>query len=305
MATDHRKLDEIRDARSELENHYIDELVAGRLDRRQFMRRGAVIGMSTGLMGAILAACGGANKVGTSAASSSAAPAGGASTSSSAAPATKGGTLKLAQQTPTTAMNPLTRQRRRWAQHARPDGRVPDLRQQPAAPAAADACHQVDAEQRRQDLDVHAAAQREVPRRLAADGRRRRLHVPGAGQPQERLQRPVDVRRRAQARRRGQGGLRDRRLPPGGRQRQLPLPRLQRQLQLDHRPQGHRLRQVEQDVHRDGTVQAQELHDQRRRQLRRPTPTTGAARRTSTRRSSRSTPPSSRRSWRCRVARST
>src|ERR1700749_1263918 len=89
MATDHRKLDEIRDARSELENHYIDELVAGRLSRRQFMRKGAVIGMSTGLMGAILAACGGANKVGTSASQTSAAAGGG--TSSSASAGTEGG----------------------------------------------------------------------------------------------------------------------------------------------------------------------------------------------------------------------
>src|SRR6201995_5694203 len=105
MATDHTRLDTIRDARSELENHYIDELVAGRLSRRQFMRKGAVIGMSTGLMGAILAACGGANKVGTSASQTSAAA--GGPTSSSAAPATKGGTLKLAQQAPATAINPL------------------------------------------------------------------------------------------------------------------------------------------------------------------------------------------------------
>jgi peptide/nickel transport system substrate-binding protein len=100
---DHKRLDAIRNDRSELENHYIDELLAGRVDRRQFMRKGAVIGMSTGLMGAILAACGGANKVGTSSASSSAA--GGSSTSSGAP--TKGGTLKLAMQTPATAINPL------------------------------------------------------------------------------------------------------------------------------------------------------------------------------------------------------
>jgi peptide/nickel transport system substrate-binding protein len=105
MATDHRKLDEIRDARSELENHYIDELMSGRLSRRQFMRKGAVVGMSTGVMGAVLAACGGANKVGTASQTSSAAAGGGTSTSS--APATKGGTLKLAQQTPATAINPL------------------------------------------------------------------------------------------------------------------------------------------------------------------------------------------------------
>ncbi|HTU96683.1 MAG TPA: ABC transporter substrate-binding protein [Solirubrobacteraceae bacterium] len=105
MATDHTRLDAMRDARSELENHYIDELVAGRLSRRQFMRKGAVIGMSTGLMGAILAACGGANKVGTAASQTSSAAGGGASSSS--APATKGGTLKLAMQTPATAINPL------------------------------------------------------------------------------------------------------------------------------------------------------------------------------------------------------
>jgi peptide/nickel transport system substrate-binding protein len=104
MSTDPRRLDAIRDARSELENHYIDELVAGRLSRRQFMRKGAVIGMSTGLMGAILAACGNANSnVGKSTASASA-----SSTSSAAAPATKGGTLKLALQAPAAAINPLT-----------------------------------------------------------------------------------------------------------------------------------------------------------------------------------------------------
>ncbi|HYZ82352.1 MAG TPA: ABC transporter substrate-binding protein [Solirubrobacteraceae bacterium] len=104
MAFDHKRLDAIRDDRSELENHYIDELMAGRIDRRQFMRKGAVIGMSTGLMGAILAACGGANKVGTSSASSSAA--GGSSTTSGTP--TKGGTLKLASQAPAAAVNPLT-----------------------------------------------------------------------------------------------------------------------------------------------------------------------------------------------------
>src|ERR1700760_5055601 len=98
MATDHTRLDTIRDARSELENHYIDELVAGRLSRRQFMRKGAVIGMSTGLMGAILAACGGANKVGTSASQTSAAA--GGSPGASSAPAPKGGTLKPPPPTP-------------------------------------------------------------------------------------------------------------------------------------------------------------------------------------------------------------
>ncbi|HWE09930.1 MAG TPA: ABC transporter substrate-binding protein [Solirubrobacteraceae bacterium] len=101
MATDDGRLDAIRATRSELENHYIDELVAGRIDRRQFMRRGAVIGMSTGVMGVVLAACGGANKVGTSSAASSSSATGGGTP-------VKGGTLKLASQAPAAAVNPIT-----------------------------------------------------------------------------------------------------------------------------------------------------------------------------------------------------
>ncbi len=105
MATDPHRLDTIRSDRSELENHYIDELVAGRLSRRQFMRKGAVIGMSTGLMGTILAACGSANS--SSSSSASASSSGAASSSASGTP-TKGGTLKLAIQAPAAAVNPLT-----------------------------------------------------------------------------------------------------------------------------------------------------------------------------------------------------
>jgi peptide/nickel transport system substrate-binding protein len=96
MGIDNRRLDAIRTESSELENHYIDELVAGRLDRRTFLRRGAVIGMSASMMGAILTACGGAN--------SSHSSSGG----SAAAAPTKGGTLRLAQQVPAAAVNPLT-----------------------------------------------------------------------------------------------------------------------------------------------------------------------------------------------------
>ncbi len=99
MASDPRRLDPIRDRSSELENHYIDELVAGRISRRDFVRKGAVIGMSTTLMGAILSACGNAN--------SSASSSSGASSSASGSPV-KGGTLRLASQTPAGAINPLT-----------------------------------------------------------------------------------------------------------------------------------------------------------------------------------------------------
>jgi peptide/nickel transport system substrate-binding protein len=91
-----RKLDESRVQHSEVENHYIDELVAGRLSRRAFLRRGSVIGLSVPTMGAILAACGGANNSSSSA------------SGAASAPVKRGGVLRVANQTPTAEVNPLT-----------------------------------------------------------------------------------------------------------------------------------------------------------------------------------------------------
>jgi peptide/nickel transport system substrate-binding protein len=105
MGNENRKLDQIRGESSELENHYIDELVAGRLDRRSFLRRGAVLGMSASVMGAVLAACGGANSSG--GATSKSAGGSSATSPSTSSAVTKGGTLKLASQAPATAINPL------------------------------------------------------------------------------------------------------------------------------------------------------------------------------------------------------
>jgi peptide/nickel transport system substrate-binding protein len=88
------KLDVLRTSRSEIENHHLDELAAGRLSRREFVRRGAALGMSGTVLAAALAACGGANS-----SPASSAPGG--------APK-QGGTLKLACQTPSGAINPIT-----------------------------------------------------------------------------------------------------------------------------------------------------------------------------------------------------
>ena len=90
-----RRLDEIRVQRSQVENHYIDELLAGRLNRRDFLRRGSMIGLSVPTMGAILAACGGANNSPSSSGAAS-------------APVTRGGVLRVANQVPAAAVNPLT-----------------------------------------------------------------------------------------------------------------------------------------------------------------------------------------------------
>jgi peptide/nickel transport system substrate-binding protein len=57
-----RRVDAIRANRSELENHIIDEYSAGRLSRREFIRRGSVVGMSIPLVSFLAAACGTGSK---------------------------------------------------------------------------------------------------------------------------------------------------------------------------------------------------------------------------------------------------
>jgi len=88
-----QKLDQLRVGRSELENHVIDEFLTGHINRREFLRRGSILGLSIPVLSGILAACGNAN-------SSSSASSGGAHTSA--------GTLKIASTVPAAAVNPIT-----------------------------------------------------------------------------------------------------------------------------------------------------------------------------------------------------
>jgi peptide/nickel transport system substrate-binding protein len=60
-----RRVDAIRAQSSELENHIIDEYSAGRLSRRDFVRRGTVIGMSLSAVGFLASACGTGKKTST------------------------------------------------------------------------------------------------------------------------------------------------------------------------------------------------------------------------------------------------
>src|SRR5258708_21682403 len=55
---DHGRLDDLRRGRGPIQEHVIDEFVAGRLSRRGFLRRGTMMGMSVSLLGGIVAACG-------------------------------------------------------------------------------------------------------------------------------------------------------------------------------------------------------------------------------------------------------
>lgn len=58
MDRDQQRVDSIRRQQSELENHVIDEFFAGRISRREFVRRSTVLGMGLTSIGALLAACG-------------------------------------------------------------------------------------------------------------------------------------------------------------------------------------------------------------------------------------------------------
>jgi peptide/nickel transport system substrate-binding protein len=92
MDVDHERLDDLRKGRGPIQEHLIDEFVAGRLSRRDFLRRGTAVGLSLPLLGGILAACG-----------SSTAP------TAAKTPAGKSGaTISVGVVTPTAAINPIT-----------------------------------------------------------------------------------------------------------------------------------------------------------------------------------------------------
>ncbi len=92
MNADHRRLSRLREGQGDVANHVIDEFAAGRMSRRDFIRRGSVVGISLPLLGAVVSACG--------------------STGSSSSPSTSAGkagaTIKVGIVTPTAAINPLT-----------------------------------------------------------------------------------------------------------------------------------------------------------------------------------------------------
>jgi peptide/nickel transport system substrate-binding protein len=107
---DYRSLDPFRGPASDPQNHVIDEFIAGRLGRREFLRRGAVMGLSASAMGTILAACGSA-KPKSSSTSSASAPAvqpSTSSTSSTAAAGKAGATIRVGIIGPSAQVNPLT-----------------------------------------------------------------------------------------------------------------------------------------------------------------------------------------------------
>lgn len=52
------RVDQIRRRSTPVQNHVIDELAHGKISRREFLRRGSILGLSFPVMGIVLAACG-------------------------------------------------------------------------------------------------------------------------------------------------------------------------------------------------------------------------------------------------------
>ncbi len=85
-----RRLDDVRRGRTQLENSAIDEFVAGRVSRRDFIRYSTVIGLSLPALAAVLEACSTSSGTGTGTGNIK-----------------KGGRLNVGHQTPAGAMDPI------------------------------------------------------------------------------------------------------------------------------------------------------------------------------------------------------
>jgi peptide/nickel transport system substrate-binding protein len=97
MNINHKRLDPLRKGRGPVQEHIIDEFVAGHISRREFIRRGTIVGLSAPVLGGILAACGSSSSSTPTSAGSSGAAAGKA-----------GATIKAGILVPAAAINPIT-----------------------------------------------------------------------------------------------------------------------------------------------------------------------------------------------------
>jgi len=86
------RLSRLRAGQTEIGNHVIDEFVAGHIDRRAFLRNGALVGISAPVIGAVLAACGSSTSPATKSSGSAASTA----------------TIRTGIVTPAAAINPVT-----------------------------------------------------------------------------------------------------------------------------------------------------------------------------------------------------
>ena len=252
------RVNRIRRTRSEVENHVIDELFAGRITRRDFVRRMTVLGMSASFAG-FLAACSNDNGGGGSSPSAT-----GASGATGAV--VPGGTLKTGIIAPASGLDPLA---------VNDEGGLAVLGQ--SGEYLAWSNDQLELEPRiaeswtpNGDGTVWTFAIRQgvtfqdgTPLTAADVVATMELHT----RPEEQVERALRIRGCALARR-GEGDRRrNGRVHARCGERELPVPGQLRQLQRDH-PAQDVLRRLGQDVHRDRSLEDADVHARRRRHLR-------------------------------------
>ena len=253
-----RRVDAIRKDRSELENHIIDEYAAGKITRREFVRRGTVVGMSIPLVSFLAAACGGGGESGT------------------AGDRRRHGHRRGSSRAATSA----------WRSSNHRPSRIPSSSRTRAEPGCSARPASSSPSRTR-----NSSSSRDSPRagsrtRTARSGRSRfarasrstavrRLTANDVKTTFETLVDPKNASQRAlRARRRPLAGehrgtrRRDRRLPPRRAERQLPHARQLGQLQRDHHPGRPRSGRLGEDVRGHRALQARELHAEGRREVR-------------------------------------
>ena len=246
-----RRVDAIRKDRSELENHIIDEYSAGKITRREFVRRGTVVGMSIPLVSFLAAACGGGSGGETT---------GGGTTPTATGAVQAGGNIRVAIIQTGDRAESHHRQRRGRSRAARLHRRISFVFQRAAR-----------------------ARSRHSPKaglrtRTARSGRSRSARAStfhsGATMtandvkttfetlvdPKERVQRALSARRRPLAREHRRTRRRNRRLQARRAERKLPNARQLGQLQRDHHPGRSRPGRLGEDVRRHRAFQARQLH---------------------------------------------
>jgi len=102
-----RQVDAVRSERSELENHVIDEYKSGYIGRREFLRKGAVVGMSLPMLSFLAAACGTGQKDSSSSSGGGTDTAGTGASKVDPSQIKKGGTLRTGLQTPGSTLDPV------------------------------------------------------------------------------------------------------------------------------------------------------------------------------------------------------
>ncbi len=233
----------------------VESYARGKISRRNFIRRGTIIGLSMPFIGAVISACGDDDD--DSATTGTGATTG--TTPGSAGAGQQGGIIRIAYQTPAATLDPiamqdlgaygLTAQSFEFLVTLGEDGEL--------APGLAESWEPNEDGTR---VDVQPAPGRQV-------AGRRRLHVGRRG----RHDGPPGRRRQRRPRRRHRRGRRRhhrpqrRRVQPRGRQRQLPVPRLGVQRpDADHPGQLRDRHDARRDAERHRAVEARQLRPRHR-----------------------------------------